>query len=361
MNDTADDKRRLLHVPARFDVYSNLGETCAALSKAVERHCEQDPRVVLFSGSSRTADAARIVADGLKASGLLCAHHRVSDSSLAEVQASVRSLRGSVDILVAVGGGSVIDVAKLTAHVLGQPLIIVPTALSSDCIGSPVAVVKDDKGHKHSLPSVIPSQVLVDTSITLTAPREMAFAGVCDVLSNASAVLDADEAQQQAGYVPDNFSITLSESAYRLVLSVCWDGYSTATGHRILCKSLILSGLAMGFSGDSVPCSGAEHAISHALDRLSPGKRLHGLQVGMTTRYCHHLRRLLNKKELPLSVIQALDALDLLRPAALGITRDAFLNAVKLGTAIRPGRYTVLNQLPDQPGLLEEAYRLAFA
>ncbi|HXG29203.1 MAG TPA: iron-containing alcohol dehydrogenase [Nevskiales bacterium] len=360
MNSPADDKRRLLHVPARFDIYSSLDETCVALSKAIERHCARDPRAVLFSGDSHTADAARIVASELSKTGLNCYQHRVSDSTLAEVREAVSSLRGNADILVAVGGGSVIDVAKLAAHELGQPLIIIPTALSSDCIGSPVAVIKDDNGHRQSLPSVIPNQVLVDTSITLTAPQEMALAGVCDVLSNASAVLDAGEAQQQVGYVPDNFSITLSESAYRLVLPVNWDYFNTAAGHRVLCKSLILSGLAMGFSGDSVPCSGAEHAISHALDRLNPRRRLHGLQVGMTTRYCHHLRRLLNKKELPSAVVQALDSLDLLTPEAMGITQDVFLRAVRLGTAIRPGRYTVLNQLPEEPALLEEAYRLAF-
>jgi glycerol-1-phosphate dehydrogenase [NAD(P)+] len=351
--------RRLLHVPARFDVYSNLDATGAALVTAIERHCEGKPHIGVLSGDSHTANAATAIQAKLAESGLCCSHAVLREASLRQVREATGALRGRASALLAVGGGSVIDVAKLVASELELPLLIVPTALSSDCIGSPVAVTMDDAGRKQSLPSVIPSQVVVDTSITLTAPREMALSGVCDVLSNASAVLDAAEAQRCAGYIPDNFSIALSESAFHLLLPVAWDSFATAAGHQILCKSLILSGLAMGFSGDSVPCSGAEHAISHALDHLQPSVRLHGLQVGVTTRFCHHLRLILDKPGLPPPVIEALEALDLLQPPALGLSRELFLEAAELGTAIRPGRYTILNQVPDR-AVLAEAYARAF-
>ena len=52
--------------------------------------------------------------------------------------------------------------------------------------------------------------------------------------------------------------------------------------HESLAKGLLLSGLAMAAAGTSRPCSGAEHLISHSLDRLL-GERaaMHGEQVAL--------------------------------------------------------------------------------
>jgi len=49
--------------------------------------------------------------------------------------------------------------------------------------------------------------------------------------------------------------------------------------YATLVEGLVVSGVAMVLAGNSRPSSGAEHLISHALDRF-PIHDLHGLQVG---------------------------------------------------------------------------------
>jgi len=48
-------------------------------------------------------------------------------------------------------------------------------------------------------------------------------------------------------------------------------------------KGARLSGVAMSIAGSSRPASGGEHKFSHALDRLAPGKALHGESCGIGT------------------------------------------------------------------------------
>jgi glycerol-1-phosphate dehydrogenase [NAD(P)+] len=58
----------------------------------------------------------------------------------------------------------------------------------------------------------------------------------------------------------------------------------------VVVKALVSSGVAMSIAGSSRPASGAEHLISHQLDRIAPGRALHGHQVGVAsivTEYLH--------------------------------------------------------------------------
>lgn len=353
-------KRRYLNVPAQFEVCAGEQAAHACIAQAARSFAVAPPRVAIVSGKRRTAEIARRIQLGIRSDCTTIQQIVLGGCTLEHVQESARALAGTTDMLIAVGGGSVIDPVKLISGDLDIPLIVVPTALSSDCIGSPISVLHDASGKKTSFPSVIPSFVVVDTAITTAAPQSMAVAGLCDVLSNASAVLDARDAQNNAGYKLDNFALALSEGAYRLLVPVDWSSFHAHAGHETLVKALILSGLAMGFSGDSVPCSGAEHAISHAIDFMYPGSSAHGLQVGVTTVYCHYLRQCLDKEGISPSVIEALQQMrPPLHPMAIGLSRARFLAAVAMGREIRPARYTILNQL-KQTSALEEAYDAAF-
>ncbi len=49
----------------------------------------------------------------------------------------------------------------------------------------------------------------------------------------------------------------------------------------VVVKALLSSGVAMSIADSSRPASGAEHLFSHQLDRLVPGRALHGHQVGV--------------------------------------------------------------------------------
>ena len=64
------------------------------------------------------------------------------------------------------------------------------------------------------------------------------------------------------------------------------DGPGRALLERLL-DGLVLSGLAMEIAGSSRPCSGSEHLVSHAIDRLYPGTAQHGEQVALGSLRLH--------------------------------------------------------------------------
>ena len=108
----------------------------------------------------------------------------------------------------------------------------------------------------------------------------------------------------------------------------------------VVAKALVSSGVAMSIAGSSRPASGAEHLISHQLDRIAPDAALHGHQVGVAaivTEYLHtgedgdwhRVRDALADIGAPTTA------------AGLGIEDHQFLEATTSADEIRD-RYTVL-------------------
>jgi glycerol-1-phosphate dehydrogenase [NAD(P)+] len=108
----------------------------------------------------------------------------------------------------------------------------------------------------------------------------------------------------------------------------------------VVVKALVSSGVAMSIAGSSRPASGAEHLISHQLDRIAPGTALHGHQVGVASVVTEYLHSGTDGEWR--SVRAALESLGAPTDAAeLGIDDEAFLEAVTTAHTIRD-RYTVL-------------------
>jgi glycerol-1-phosphate dehydrogenase [NAD(P)+] len=115
-----------------------------------------------------------------------------------------------------------------------------------------------------------------------------------------------------------------------------------------------MSGIAMGIQGTSRPSSGAEHMISHAMDRLFKGNSTHGEQAGVATLFTLSLHKtdLAEIKKLYRILHMASS------PDDLGLSRNDFLKAVKLAPSMRLGRYSILDE--TTPKKIEAAYEEAF-
>ncbi len=248
---------------------------------------------------------------------------------------------------VGAGGGSVIDVAKLAAFQHGPGFISVPTSASHDGICSGRASIKEIQGStsKEAKP---PAAIIADTKVIAKAPHRMLVAGCADVISNVAAVKDWELASRLKAEEYSTFAAVLAKSGADLILDnveAIHPGLEESAWLAV--KSLIVSGVSMAVAGSSRPASGAEHLFSHALDRIAPGKAMHGEQVGVGTIIMMHLhggdwqsiRDALKTLGAPVTAKQ------------LGIPKAAILEALTTCHTLRPERYTILGE----SGLTEDA------
>jgi len=245
-------------------------------------------------------------------------------------------------VVVGLGGGRSIDVAKYAAYIEGLPFVSVPTALSHDGFASPIVALKDEQGNPVSLFTRPPAAVVVDLGIVSRAPRRLLASGAGDILAKLTSVADARLAQREVGERISEAALEMAEAAYRILASHIVElARWSVEGVRLLAEAGLLAGMAMAVAGSSRPCSGSEHLFSHALDKLFPGRSsLHGEQVGVgavVAAYLHGLdwevlREMLRKVGAPTTV------------AELGVTPEQAAQALELAPRLRD-RYTILHKL----------------
>lgn len=244
----------------------------------------------------------------------------------------------NADFLVAVGGGSVIDIAKLASFRCKVPFISVPTAASHDGIASPRASIKEN-GYSVSKEARSPLAILADTAIISKAPYRMLASGCADVISNLTAILDWQLAARLKGEYYSSFAAALAKTAAELLIEnakYIKPGIEEAVW--IAVKSMIVSGVAMSVANSSRPASGAEHMFSHALDRIAPGKAMHGEQCGVGAimmMYLHggdweSIRNALREIGAPTTAKE------------LGVSKRDIIKALMMAHKMRPERYTIL-------------------
>jgi len=243
-------------------------------------------------------------------------------------------------LLVAVGGGRAIDVAKVAAFERGNEFISVPTAASHDGIASDRASIREADGTKRSSAARPPIAVVADLEIISRSPRRLWVSGFGDVVSNKTAVLDWHLAHRIQGEYLSHYAATLSElSADVLMNSAEVVASGSVEGIRILVKSLVLSSVAMSIGGSSRPASGAEHLFSHTLDRIAPAPAFHGEQCGVGAiimMYLHggdweRIRSALSTVGAPVDAV------------GLGMGEETIVEALVTAHRENPARYTILD------------------
>ncbi len=265
-----------------------------------------------------------------------------------EVEKSCDGIRKhSAGVVVAVGGGSVIDTAKLCSTYENQPFISVPTSAAHDGISSPRASIKKD-GTSVSVEGQSPIAIVADTHIISKAPYRFTAAGCGDLISKITAVRDWKLAHTLGYDYYGEYSASLSLMGATIIMENATsiqpnDEHSI----RLVIEALIASGIAMGIAGSSRPASGAEHKFSHALDRVAPKPALHGEQCGVGTIMMGYLHAI-DWEE----IRNALATIGAPTTAKeLKITPEHIIEALKIAHTINPNRYTILGER----GLTEKA------
>ena len=248
------------------------------------------------------------------------------------------------DVVVAIGGGRCLDVAKLAAAHASVPLLAVPTQLSHDGICSPVAVLPGVQGVAESLPAVAPVAAFFSIPTLMRAPIRSMRAGLGDLLTNPLALRDWELAAELGVDELHEAAWHLSMESYGMVDR--WlDGLSQSDARHphfigLLAYALANSGLAMMRAGSSRPASGAEHKISHAIDQMYGTRAMHGEQVAFASIIAATLHGLDITK-----LSRRLMALELPHhPSQLGLSYRQLAAAIVRAPGTRPERYTVLEQ-----------------
>lgn len=273
----------------------------------------------------------------------------VSEASMDEVEKVNKLIhKKRIDFVAGVGGGKVIDIAKLAAEKSSLEFISVPTAASHDGIASSRASIKHNK-NTVSIAARAPLGVIADTEIIRKAPYRLTASGCGDIISKFTAVKDWELAHKIKGEEYSEYAAALSLMAAKIIINSC--GVIRKNGEegvRKVVKALISSGVAMSIAGSSRPGSGSEHKFSHALDAIAPKPALHGEQCGVGSimmMYLHgddweKIKNSLRKIGAPTNAEE------------LGIEERYIIKALTKAHKIRPGRYTILGN-----GLTEKKAR----
>jgi glycerol-1-phosphate dehydrogenase [NAD(P)+] len=323
-------------VPAPLVVDVRRGAIGGLGALLADRRIATEGRVAIAVGPGQgDAIAARLELDGAE-------FFRVDDGTVDNAVLLGKRLRaGAYEAVAGIGGGKTIDVTKFAANMAGMPMISVATNLAHDGIASPVSSLEHESG-KGSYGVAPPVAVVVDLDSVHAAPEQMVRAGIGDVVSNLSAIADWELAAADADERVDGLAATLARTAAHAVLhqpgSIASDEFLL-----VLAEALILSGVAMTVAGSSRPCSGGDHEILHAIDKLYPGTSNPGELAGVGALFCAHLRGDAGQERL---VSACLARHGLARtPAELGLSEAEFTKAVVCAPGTRPGRYTILERL----------------
>ena len=302
-------------------------------------HLRGAPLVVTSPTPDEVA-AQRIVASfaerGVEATKVV-----IEEATFAAVQRVMdRAEAADPGLIVGVGGGKVIDVAKVAGDELALGFVSVPTAASHDGIVSGRASVPEGDT-RHSVAADPPLAVVGDTGVIADAPWELTTAGCADIISNATAVKDWQLAHRLKGVTYSEYAGALSEMTAEMLVDRASDIHpGLEESAWLVVKALVSSGVAMSIAGSSRPASGAEHLFSHQLDRIAPGKALHGHQVGVGAIMVEYLHS--GRAGEWRSVRDALASLDAPTTAdELGITDEEVVEALSTAHEIRD-RYTIL-------------------
>ncbi len=265
----------------------------------------------------------------------------VSQASRMEEVDRAESLAREIEagFVIGVGGGRSIDIAKLASLRMKIPFLSVPTAASHDGICSAQASVTVN-GETTSISAHAPLAIIADTRIISNAPARLLSAGCGDIISNYTALLDWQLAHRMRNEEFSEYAAALSGMTAKMVVELAptiRPGLEESA--RVVVKALISSGVAMSIAGSSRPASGSEHKFAHAVNRIAPGRALHGELCGIGTimmMYLHGgdwqmIRDALRYTGAPTSAHE------------IGLDQDIVIEALTTAHKIRPERYTILD------------------
>lgn len=266
-----------------------FGRTLAVLSDP-ETHAAMGERI-------ERALAARFAVQSI--------HLRHNPEPDADTVERVRAASSGADALIAVGSGTINDLAKYASALDGKPYAVFATAPSMNGFTSLTASITVD-GHKKTLPAQAPAGAFFDLKVLAAAPVRLIRSGLGDSICRATAQWDWLLSHLLLGtsYRELPFALLAADEPDLIAHAADLLGGDLEVMRRLV-RTLVLSGFGTAIVGSSAPASQAEHLVSHYLDMLGPPDRppvFHGEQIAVTTLSIARLQEAMMKSPPPVLV-----------------------------------------------------------
>ena len=190
-----------------------------------------------------------------------------------------------LDLVIAVGTGSINDMCRFFSYQLKVPYAIVATAAPMDGFASSGAALMVDN-IKQTIPAQTPLFIIGDTDILCGAPARMISAGLGDLLGKFTCLNDWRISKiVNEEYYCDTVVNLVKDCIDNVLLNA--DKAASRDPQVIgdIMEGLVLTGVAMSFVGNSRPAAGCEHHLNHFWEAIEIQNGqipvLHGLEVGI--------------------------------------------------------------------------------
>ncbi|UPJ59867.1 iron-containing alcohol dehydrogenase [Bradyrhizobium sp. 192] len=233
-------------------------------------------KIVRSAGLTAGAEAS-LAAAGI---GVSIFDDVVADSPSYVVEAAVAACRADrIDVVLSIGGGSVLDTAKLVAYLAktpdrlddiygvglakGQrlPLLLAPTTAGTGSEVTPIAIVTTPTAQKKGVVSsvLIPDWAILDAELTLSLPTFVTAATGIDAMVHA---IEAYSSKHKKNPISDQFARQALGLLSANVRRVCEDGQDIEARSQMLLGSM-LAGMAFA----NAPVA-AVHALAYPIGAI---------------------------------------------------------------------------------------------
>ncbi|AIQ14756.1 glycerol dehydrogenase [Paenibacillus durus] len=261
--------------------------------RRLHRYCAEleGKKAYIVADAFVLANYEKEISEGFKDGDVFYVLHPFAgECSLKEVLRIVEAVKESeADVIIGIGGGKTLDVAKAVGFYSRLPLIVAPTVASTDAPCSALSVLYTEDGRLDEyLPlRSNPERVVVDTEIVSKAPVRLLVAGMGDALSTFYEARACWRAAKSGGR--DTSAIAAYALARACRDTLLADGaqakQDTENGilseavENIIEANIYLSGI--GFESGGLA---AAHAIHNGLTLLEETRpAMHGEKVAFAT------------------------------------------------------------------------------
>jgi glycerol dehydrogenase len=207
-----------------------------------------------------------------------CSHHQIQ---------KYREMLSGYDMLIAAGGGRVMDCAKAASYLADKPLITIPTIVATCASWTALSIIYTDNGEFDSAFEypVLPKAVLVDLEVLAQAPERYLTAGIADSLAKWLEIsLNARCLRRLP--VPVVACLSLADMAYQNLFAKGMSAIEANRNHEITPEFeeivdtlILLIGIVSGLAGEDMRLA-VGHAVYYQMSHFpSTEGYLHGEKV----------------------------------------------------------------------------------